>query len=381
MNDPVVARLRAYWLAATEPEPSLERKRFIWMNAVEQDTRLTEAQRLILTSCARINVLGGEVTFSLRQETVAERLGVQRQTVGRALAKARELGWLQLVEVRQRGRGWHKGDVHELTVPTQIGSPERTYSGEEYVRSETEICSSPRTYSEEYVRSETEICSFDARQNSDPPAQTDTLKGVDKGYKELQGCIAQGAARENETGWSDNDPIFNGLFEHQETTMKALPASTATGVAVDDSDLSTATQKANPSGNPNGCHSGVPKKGLSTATTGVSTATSWCPPLSHLHQVTNHQVTNHQRARARENDHQPHHVESVLGVVDSDRPQTQTPATVIQPPLMAAVINPDAQTIGHGVLAAEVKDSETYENTRRRAMDELVAAYPNEFSA
>ena len=64
-----VERLRAFWVAATEQQngrPSVERLRFIWMAAVEQDTRLTVTARLILTSCARVNIKSGETTFCVK---------------------------------------------------------------------------------------------------------------------------------------------------------------------------------------------------------------------------------------------------------------------------------------------------------------------------
>ena len=126
-----VERLRTFWLAATEDGPSVGRIRFIWMATVEQDTRLSEAARLILTSVARVNVKGGESTFCVKQQTVADRLGLTKKAVGEALRRARHLGWLRLRNERQRGRGYHRADVLELTIPDEIGNSGVTYSDDD----------------------------------------------------------------------------------------------------------------------------------------------------------------------------------------------------------------------------------------------------------
>jgi hypothetical protein len=111
--------------------------KFAWMARVAEDPRLSDTRRLILIYCALQYVKSGELTFCVRQQTVANNLGMRRQTVGYALLEARKLGWLRSYE-RQRGRGYYQGDVHEITLPDEIGTPGGTYS-EEYVRPEDQI--------------------------------------------------------------------------------------------------------------------------------------------------------------------------------------------------------------------------------------------------
>ncbi len=111
---------------------ALQVGKFAWMARVMEDKRLTETARLILTYCALQYVKGGTDTFSVRQQTVASHLHVHVNTVAGALRRAREFGWLWLIEERQRGRGWHKGDVHQLTLSAEeIPTPADGYY-EEY---------------------------------------------------------------------------------------------------------------------------------------------------------------------------------------------------------------------------------------------------------
>jgi hypothetical protein len=112
--------------------------KFGWMAAVAEDDRLSASARLVLTYIAHQNVHRDDDWFCVRQVTVAAKLHMRRQTVGDALRRGRELGWLELAMERQRGRGWHQADTYRLTHP-EIGTPWSTYSDEEYVRAEAEI--------------------------------------------------------------------------------------------------------------------------------------------------------------------------------------------------------------------------------------------------
>jgi|SRR5271156_2565345 len=141
--------------------------KFAWMAAVAEDDRMSDAARLILTYIAHQNVHVGEDTFCVRQTTVADKLHKRRQTVGAALRRGRELGWLELAAERTRGRGWHKADTYRMTHP-EISTRWSTSSGQEYVRGEDEIGA------------------LDTRQNTILPAETQTLQD------ESTGCIDTG---------------------------------------------------------------------------------------------------------------------------------------------------------------------------------------------
>ena len=206
---------------------SAERLRFLWMQGILEDTRLPHAARNILVRCALVSTLGGEDTFSVRQQTVADAMGTNRLTVARALQRARELGWLDLVEERQRGRGWHKGDTHRLTFPPEIGDPGVTYSScspQEYVTPESEIGDSRVTYSGEIGDSRVQEYVTLQSRNNGSTSQNSTPKGIDKGYREEQGFKTQGVALEK-----NNHEIIDdtGL----RITLRAVEANVVHGIS------------------------------------------------------------------------------------------------------------------------------------------------------
>lgn len=203
--------------------------KFAWMARVAEDDRLSDAARLILVYIANQNVRGPEDTFCVRQATVAANLHKKRQTVGEALAKARELGWLELARERKRGRGQYQANTYRITF-TEIGPPRGTSFDQEYVRGEDEI--GPR-WGQEYVRGEDEICPFDTRQNTASPAETPTLQGIDTGFSNT-GCKSQGVARER----ADDEPthipsIFGGLFNSSESRQLEAPKQHDTSEPLD----------------------------------------------------------------------------------------------------------------------------------------------------
>jgi hypothetical protein len=133
--------------------------KYVWAKSVETDKRISPLHRLILNHCGIHCVYGTDDAFCIRQQTVADHFEVRRQTVGAALMAGRRFGWLETTE-RQRGRGWHQGDGHRLTIPDEIGArPQtyfdeigarpQTYSGEKYVRGGDEIGAPLQTYSGE----------------------------------------------------------------------------------------------------------------------------------------------------------------------------------------------------------------------------------------
>jgi hypothetical protein len=90
--------------------------KFGWMARVAEDDRLSDGAVRILTYIANQNVHGSDDWFRVRQQTVADNLHMHVNTVANALKRARELGWLELAEERQRGVAG-KADTYRLTVP------------------------------------------------------------------------------------------------------------------------------------------------------------------------------------------------------------------------------------------------------------------------
>ena len=102
--------------------------KFDWMRAVLRDTRFSDAAARVLVFVALNNVKSGECTFCVRQVTIAENTNLTERTVRAAFAQARELGYIELVEERQRGRGFHQADAYGLAIP-EIPERNDTYSG------------------------------------------------------------------------------------------------------------------------------------------------------------------------------------------------------------------------------------------------------------
>jgi hypothetical protein len=94
--------------------------KFTWIRAVSADSRLAASDRLILVNIALFSVLRGQDTFSTKQTTIAERCGTTDRQVRRAITAGRSNGYLELVQERPRGRGYHGGDQHRLLWPTGI---------------------------------------------------------------------------------------------------------------------------------------------------------------------------------------------------------------------------------------------------------------------
>jgi hypothetical protein len=91
--------------------------KFEWIRAVSADSRLAASERLILVNVALFSVLGGEDTFCTKQTTIALRCGTTDRQVRRAITAGRSNGYVVLVEERQRGRGYHRGDEYRLLLP------------------------------------------------------------------------------------------------------------------------------------------------------------------------------------------------------------------------------------------------------------------------
>jgi hypothetical protein len=108
---------------------SAESFKFDWMRAVCRERWFTGDTAIVLLWIALINVKRGEDWFQVRQRTVADNLGVSTRTVIRAFAQGRELGYLELIEERERGK-WGKSNAYALVIPKPQGDSAVTYSAQ-----------------------------------------------------------------------------------------------------------------------------------------------------------------------------------------------------------------------------------------------------------
>lgn len=100
--------------------------KFRYYAAVYSDPRLTLADKSVLTFAAIVFVHGEGDTFRRRQDTVAARVGTNIRTVQRAYKRGIELGYLELVTERQRGRGYTKADTYRIRVPAGYAATPET---------------------------------------------------------------------------------------------------------------------------------------------------------------------------------------------------------------------------------------------------------------
>ncbi len=91
--------------------------KFDWIYTLMRDRRLDETYRYVGVCIALKSVLtNGDMTFHVRQETVAENCGSALRTVQRAYAELREYGYIDLVQARRRGPRAN-ADKYRLTIP------------------------------------------------------------------------------------------------------------------------------------------------------------------------------------------------------------------------------------------------------------------------
>lgn len=88
------------------------------------DARIADGERFVLVCIAIRYVRNGGDNFRVRQATIAERFAVSANRVKRAMATARQLGYVALSEARQRGRSKHMADQYRLVVPSQMPDAE-----------------------------------------------------------------------------------------------------------------------------------------------------------------------------------------------------------------------------------------------------------------
>ncbi|WP_131823192.1 helix-turn-helix domain-containing protein [Mycobacteroides chelonae] len=99
--------------------------KFRYYEAVYAQSGLSMADKGVLGFAAIMFVHGDGDTFCRRQETVAARAGTNVRTVQRAYKRGIELGLLELVTERQRGRGHKRADEYRIRIPAgYAGTPE-----------------------------------------------------------------------------------------------------------------------------------------------------------------------------------------------------------------------------------------------------------------
>ncbi len=91
--------------------------KFDWVWRLGRDGRMTYSDRYILTMTALKSASPRDLTFCVRQATIADNCAASERAVRRALAAGRRHGYLEVVRNRKRGRGNHGADEHRLTLP------------------------------------------------------------------------------------------------------------------------------------------------------------------------------------------------------------------------------------------------------------------------
>lgn len=93
--------------------------RHTWNKGMLACPSFSNADKVALNYYAVYSAYGPGDTFSVRQSTIAANTCLHQKSVAKALRKALELGWLELVAERQRGsRG--KSDQYRLVIPGQV---------------------------------------------------------------------------------------------------------------------------------------------------------------------------------------------------------------------------------------------------------------------
>ncbi len=154
------------------------KNKFDWVYALVADSRLSDGHRLIGAVIALKYVLtNGDMTFHVRQATVAASCGTSERSVRRAYYELRSHGYIELLEGRERGlRG--KSDAYRLTLGVQDSTV--LYPKEE-VQDRTD-----RSTGQDCPKYRTELTEVQDRTNAgtsenDPPKGFN--KGLDKGLE------------------------------------------------------------------------------------------------------------------------------------------------------------------------------------------------------
>ena len=107
--------------------------KFDWIWHLGRDARLGYSDRYILTMTALKSANAKNLTFCIRQATIADNCAASERAVRRALAAGRRHGYIEVVRNRKRGRGNHGADEYRLTLPTnEIPATRASISEDKY---------------------------------------------------------------------------------------------------------------------------------------------------------------------------------------------------------------------------------------------------------
>jgi hypothetical protein len=146
--------------------------KFQWISTVAADNRLSVAERYVLALAVLQYVHRNGDTFAVRQVTIADRLTVSTRTVQSAIRHGTELGYLELANPRNRGRGHHRADEHRIRIPANHAGITARNTGKPRPR---------------YPQTTTEI----AARNNTPSSDNNTRIGSLEGF--IEGSGAAGA--------------------------------------------------------------------------------------------------------------------------------------------------------------------------------------------
>jgi hypothetical protein len=170
-------------------------EKFRWFEAMYHDARIPLGQRAIVGYCGIRYAMESEgYLVKIRQQTVADHLGVHVNTVAAAFKSAQRRGWMRMVGERQRGRGHHEPDTWELTTPTEIPTPSSGYSGEKYPHETAEIPTNDDPWGPKYPQETAEIPTTCEPENPYLPAVSATLQGLDTGISKYNRDLLSGTA-------------------------------------------------------------------------------------------------------------------------------------------------------------------------------------------
>ncbi len=93
--------------------------KYDWFKAVYAERRFSAGERSVLGYIAIVYIRDG-TAFCVRQSVIAQRCDVSEMLAGRAIRKAKRLGYLVLSRPRERGTGRDRADELTLTLPTSV---------------------------------------------------------------------------------------------------------------------------------------------------------------------------------------------------------------------------------------------------------------------
>jgi hypothetical protein len=161
--------------------------KFRWFDAMYHDDGMPITHRGILGYCGiRYAKESDGYEITVRQETIADNLGIHINTVAAAFASGRRREWVVKTRERQRGRGYQGGDTHTLSRPREIPTPTSGYFDENTHKSAPEYPHGDVGNSGKYPQVSGEIPTSD----NFPTSENAPPKGLDTGFSNNQGLEA-----------------------------------------------------------------------------------------------------------------------------------------------------------------------------------------------